>query len=123
MIRTNITLTAPRFSSEPATIPTIEVWDEARSPEAHRRVMTAAHLLAARLWTTNIAGRHLMGRPVSVDTTCDAGAQVTVETLTRNPEEREEVLRLMRAAVAEMGGKRGRAFRPDGREIIVSILE
>lgn len=121
MIRTNVTLTAPRFSSDPPSIPTIEIWDERRTPEAHRAVMAAAHLLAAKLWTTNVAGRHLAGRPITVEATCDAGAAVTVETLTHSAEEREEVLRLLRAAVAEASGKRGRAFRPDGREIVVSI--
>lgn len=116
MIRTNVTLTG--------TMPTIEIWDEARTPAAHRAVMAAAHMLAAKLWTTNIGSdRHLSARPINVEATCDAGARVTIETFGNTTAEREDVLGLMRAAIREMSGKQGRAFRPDGREIVVSIPE
>lgn len=126
MIRAAVTLTAQPFSSAPPTIPTIDVHDDERAPEAHRRAMSTAHILAAWLWSTNDAGKHLMGRPISVETVGEAHARVIVETFTNAAEERDAVLGLMREAVARVAtatkpSRDGVAFRPDGRQIRVSI--
>jgi hypothetical protein len=129
MIRTSVKLTAARFSAAPASIPTIEIWDEARSPEAHRRVMACAHLLAAILWRDN-----LVGWPIAVEATCDAGAALTMETREDTAAERARCLGKMRAAVeiwrrahdrSYMDPTRADApnvhYRADGSPVIVTI--
>lgn len=129
MIRTSVKLTAARFSAAPASIPTIEIWDEARSPEAHRRVMACAHLLAAILWRDN-----LVGWAINVEATCDAGAALTMETREDTAAERAACLGKMRDAVeiwrrahdrSHMDPARADApsvhFRADGSPVIVTI--
>lgn len=120
-IKCTVKVTAPRFSTAEPSIPTIEVHDDDRSLSAHRRVMAAAHVLAAWLWSTNAAGR-----PIAVDATGQSVARITVETLTENgAAEREEVLRLMREAIdrlrAESGPATGTVYRPDGQAVRVTV--
>ena len=102
MIRTSVKLTSARFQSRAPSIPTIEIWDEARTPEAHRRVMACAHLLAAILWRDNLAGW-----AINVEATCDAGAAVTMETREDTAAERSRCLAAMRSAI-EIGLSRRR---------------
>lgn len=129
MIRTSVCLTSPRFSSSLSDIPTIELFDEARTPEAHRRVMAAAHLLAAILWRDNTAGR-----PITVEATCDAGAIVTMETTEGTGAETMRALAAMREAVeisrrandrSHMDPARRDAphvhYRADGSPVLVTV--
>lgn len=97
MIRTHITFTAPRFTSGLANVPTIQVWDERRTPEAHRAVMNCAHMLAANLWTKNGSGW-----TIHVEATADAGAQVTIETLHGTDAERQSAIEHMDDAVVAL---------------------
>ena len=117
MIHTLVHLTAPRYTSRAATIPSIDVTASAPAkrlvgPAEHNAVMQAAHLLAAAVWSRNDAGW-----PVAVESIGDAHARVTVETIEDSAEERAAVLAMLRDVVAP----KHLAYRPDGTAIVVSI--
>ncbi len=107
MIRTYIALTAPPFTTGLSSVPTIQIWDESRTPEAHRAVMTHAHMLAAKLWSWNVSDW-----TINVEATADAGAQVTIETLRGTDAERQTALeRMDDAVVALQISRRGETTR------------
>lgn len=115
---TAVKLTAPRFTGARATIPTIEVYE---APEmrpghgAHRRVMAAAHLLAAAIEHANG-----VGWPVSVEAIGTAHARLTVETIEDSDAERDTVLGILRDACAGKLTPPNILFR-EGRAEVVSI--
>lgn len=119
MIHALVHLTAPRFTTQTPSIPSIDVTADAPrkrlvGPEEHKATMAAAHALAARIWARNEAGW-----PVAVESLGTAHARITVETIDDDDAERRMVLKMLRDVVAPKS--EGVAYRPDGTAITVTI--